>query len=69
MIITSLDSLLGPLKCSNFLGRWLFRKTVNKAPLSLQVSGIVDQSNTLSDPPLHEGHGDAIYLGIGRRLG
>jgi hypothetical protein len=25
--------------------------------------------NTLSDPPLHVDHGDAIYLGIVRKIG
>ena len=44
-------------------------ETVSKAPLSPRVSGVEGQTNTLSDPPLHEGHGDAIYLGSGRRLG
>ncbi len=43
--------------------------TISKAPLSPQVSGIESQMNILSDPPLHEGHGDAIYSGIERRLG
>ena len=52
-----------------FLGRQLFLETVSKAPLSLRVFGIEGQTNTLSDPPLHEGHGDAIYSGIERRLG
>ena len=36
---------------------------------SPQVYGIEGQTNTLSDPPLHVDHGDAIYLGIGRRVG
>ena len=31
------------------------------SPLSLRVYGIEGQTNTLSDPPLHVDHGDAIY--------
>ncbi len=52
-----------------FLGRQLFLETVSKAPLSPRVFDIEGQTNTLSDPPLHEGHSNAIYLGIERCLG
>ncbi len=35
------------------------------APLSRRVDGISGQTNILSDPPLHVGHGDADYYVIG----
>jgi hypothetical protein len=58
----SLDCLLGPLKCFNLLKvDTYFAGPSANAPLSWQVSGIVGQRNTLLDPPLHVGHGDAIY--------
>ncbi len=37
-------------------------------PLSRRVSGIEGQTNTLLNPPLHVGHGDAI-VSISRALG
>ncbi len=38
-------------------------------PLSWQDDGIKGQTNILSDPPFLVDHGNAIYLGIGCRLG
>ena len=46
-----------------------FARPLVKAPLSRRVHGIEGQTNTLSDPPLHVDHGDAIYLGIVRQIG
>ncbi len=46
-----------------------FELTSLVAPLSRQVDGIVGQTNTLSNPPFHVNHIDAILWGIGCRLG
>jgi hypothetical protein len=54
---TRLVSLLSPHKINN-----IFKLEVSfdlpplVAPLSWQVDGIVGQTNTLSDPPLHVDH-------------
>ena len=50
-------------ECTSFTGASVY------ASLSWQVSGIVGQRNSLSDPFLLGGHGDAIYDGIGCQLG
>ena len=66
MVGTSLDCLLGPPKCYNFFRvDTLSRVPPIDAPLSWWVDGIVGQTNILSDPPLHVGHGDADYYVIG----
>jgi hypothetical protein len=44
-------------------------ETISKAPLSPRVSGIEGQTHTLSDPPLHVDHGNAIYSSIGCQIG
>ena len=52
-----------------FLGSQLFRETIIVAPLSRQVYGIGGQTNTLSDPPLHEANGVGTGAFIdGKRL-
>jgi hypothetical protein len=65
-----LVSLLSSWKTnSSFKLEVSFELTSLVAPLSWQVDGIVGQTNTLSNPPCHVNHIDAILWGIGCRLG
>ncbi len=57
--------LLGLPKCNNFFRvDTSFRDPPIDTPLSRWVNGISGQTNTLSDPPLHVGHGNADYYVI-----
>jgi hypothetical protein len=47
-------------KCFNLDTTSFVHMSIN-AQLPQQVNGIVGQTNTLCNPPLHVGHGNAIY--------
>ena len=62
--------LLGPLKCFIFLENGTcFIDLPIDTPLSQIVNGIAGQTNILSDSPLYVGHSNAIFYGIGCRVG
>jgi len=66
----SFECLLSPTKCNNILEyETCFIDLPIETPLSQLVNGVAGQTDILSNSPLHVGHSNAIYYGIGCRVG